>query len=86
MRVQTAALALLAALLASPLTAAPQALKKYTYEQVHFGNIPVELTLYTADKQAGFEAARAAFQRVKDLAAAMSDYELDPPSAPNKMP
>ena len=65
MRPQTPALALLAALLASPLTAAQQELKKYTYEEVHFGNIPVELTLYTADEHAGFEAARAAFQRVK---------------------
>ena len=85
MRPQTAAIALLAALLTLPLTAAPQELKKYTYEQVHFGNIPVELTLYTADKHAGFEAALAAFQRVKDLAAAMSDYELDPPSALNRI-
>ena len=45
-----------AALLAPPLAAAPQELKKYTYEQVHFGNIPVELTFYTADERAGFEA------------------------------
>lgn len=85
MRPQTAALALSAALLVSPLAAAPQELKKYTYEQVHFGNIPVELTFYTADERAGFEAALAAFQRVKDLAAAMSDYELDPPSALNRI-
>lgn len=74
-----------AALLATSLVAAPQALQKYTYEQVHFGNIPVELTFYTADEEAGFEAALAAFQRVKELAAAMSDYALDPPSPLNRI-
>ena len=85
MRTRTAARALSAALLASSLAAAPQELQKYTYEQVHFGNIPVELTFYAADEKVGFEAALAAFQRVKELAAAMSDYELDPPSALNRI-
>ena len=60
-------------------------LQKYTYEQVHFGNIPVELTFYAADEQVGFEAALAAFERVEELAAAMSDYALDPPSALNRI-
>lgn len=85
MRARTAARALSAALLASSLAAAPQELTKYTYEQVHFGNIPVELTLYASDERAAFEAALAAFQRVKELAASMSDYELDPPSALNRI-
>ena len=85
MRDRAAARALSAALLASSLAAAPQELQKYTYEQVHFGNIPVELTFYAADERAGFEAALAAFQRVEELAAAMSDYELDPPSALNRI-
>ena len=85
MRTRAAARALSAALLASSLAAAPQELQKYTYEQVHFGNIPVELTFYAADEKAGFEAALAAFQRIKELAAAMSDYELDPPSALNRI-
>lgn len=77
--------ALSAALLAASLAAAPQELTKHTYEQVHFGNIPVELTLYAADERAAFDAALAAFARVKELAAAMSDYELDPPSALNRI-
>ena len=74
-----------AALLASSLVAAPQEFKKYTYEQVHFGNIPVELTIYAAEEKAALDAALAAFQRVKQLAAMMSDYALDPPSPLNRI-
>ena len=62
---------------------AQQALTRFTYEQVHFGNIPVEISLYCADAQTAADAASAAFARVAELDAMMSDYALDPPSPLN---
>lgn len=62
---------------------APQAPTKHTFKEVHFGNIPVEITLYAARKEQAAEAAEAAFARVSELAAMMSDYAFDPPSPLN---
>ncbi len=64
---------------------AQQALTRFTYEQVHFGNIPVEISLYCADAQTAADAASAAFARVAEFDAMMSDYALDPPSPLNRI-
>lgn len=73
------------ALLAAAAIAAPQAPSKFTYEKVHFGNIPVELTIYGDDEKAAASAADAAFERVAKLAAMMSDYAFEPPSPLNRI-
>lgn len=62
---------------------APQEPAKFSFEQVHFGNIPVELTLYADDREQADAAAKAAFARVKELSAMMNDYAFDPPSPLN---
>lgn len=74
------------ALLATQLlTAAPQKPQKFTFEKVHFGNIPVELTLYADDAKVAADAAQAAFDRIAALSAMMNDYALDPPSPLNRI-
>lgn len=73
------------ALLAASAVAAPQELTKFTYEKVHFGNIPVELSLYAADAERAAAAAEAAFARITELSAMMSDYAFDPPSPLNRI-
>ena len=75
-----------AALLATQLyAAAPQEPQKFTFEKVHFGNIPVELTLYADDAKVAADAAQAAFDRIAALSAMMNDYALDPPSPLNRI-
>ena len=64
---------------------APKAQQRYTFEQVRFGNVPVELTLYADDATAAEAAAEAAFARIAELSAMMNDYALDPPSALNRI-
>ena len=56
---------------------------KFTFEQVHFGNIPVELTLYASNAEQADAAAKAAFARVSELSAMMNDYAFEPPSPLN---
>lgn len=63
--------------------ATPQEPTKHTFKQVHFGNIPVELTLYATDEAKAAAASATAFARVKELAAMMNDYAFEPPSALN---
>lgn len=67
------------------LAAAPQQPRKFTYEKVHFGNIPVELTLYADDAETADAAAQAAFARVAELSAMMNDYAFEPPSPLNRI-
>lgn len=62
---------------------AQQEPSKFSFEQVHFGNIPVELTLYAANQEQADAAATAAFARVKELSAMMNDYAFEPPSPLN---
>jgi thiamine biosynthesis lipoprotein len=55
--------------------AAPEApLVRYTYSQVQMG-MTFELTLYSADEAAANRAAKAAFQRIDELNAILSDYD-----------
>ena len=65
--------------------AAPLELQRFTFEEVHFGNVPVELCLYAADPAAARAAATAAFARVAELSAMMNDYALEPPSPLNRI-
>jgi thiamine biosynthesis lipoprotein ApbE len=65
--------------------AGQQGPQRFTYEQVHFGNIPVELSLYCDDAKRAAAAADAAFTLVAELDAMMSDYALDPPSPLNRI-
>lgn len=65
--------------------AARQGLARHEFVEVHFGDIPVELTLYARDAARAREAAHVAFARIAELAAMMSDYALDPPSALNRI-
>jgi len=74
-----------AALLTAAAHAAPQQPSKFTFEKVHFGNIPVELTLYAADAEQAQTAADAAFARVAELSAMMNDYAFEPPSPLNRI-
>ncbi|MCK5941197.1 MAG: FAD:protein FMN transferase, partial [Planctomycetes bacterium] len=60
-------------------------LTKHRFERVQFGNIPVELTIYAADAASAEAAAEAAFARVAELSAMMSDYAFEPPSALNRI-
>jgi len=62
---------------------APQEPSKFTFEQVHFGNIPVELSLYADSAEQAATAAEAAFARVAELSAMMNDYAYEPPSPLN---
>ncbi len=65
--------------------APPPELLRCHYEDVQFGNVPVELTFYAADRVAADRAAAAAFARIAELSAMMSDYALDPPSPLNRI-
>ncbi len=58
---------------------------RFEFEEVHFGNIPVKLTLYARDCLHAKTAARMAFARVAELSAMMSDYAFDPPSPLNRI-
>lgn len=61
----------------------PQEPSKFTFKQVHFGNIPVELSLYADSTEQADAAAAAAFARVAELSAMMNDYAFEPPSPLN---
>ena len=74
-----------AALAHADVEAATLGFVRYDFVEVHYGNIPVELTLYARDAEQVRTAARLAFARVAELAAMMSDYALDPPSALNRI-
>ena len=74
-----------AALARADVEAARQGLGRHEFAEVHFGAIPVELTLYARDAEKARAASRLAFARVAELAAMMSDYALDPPSALNRI-
>lgn len=71
---QTAGLAIATAV--SPVWAAPPTPLRHRFEQVHMG-VPWELVLYAADEQAANSAAAAAFARIKQLDATLSDYQTD---------
>lgn len=60
-----------------------QQLSRFVFVEHHFGNIPVELTLYASSPSRAQAAARAAFARVAELSSMMSDYAYDPPSSIN---
>ena len=62
-----------------------QGLSRHAFEEIHFGNIPVELTLFAQDETQARTAARAAFARVAELSAMMNDYAYDPPSQLNRI-
>lgn len=74
-----------AALAWADVEAARQGLVRHEFVEVHFGAIPVELTVYARDPAVAGTAARVALARVAELAAMMSDYALDPPSALNRI-
>jgi thiamine biosynthesis lipoprotein len=74
-----------AALRQADAAAAAAGLARHDFVEVHFGNIPVELSLYAADAERARAAARAAFARIAELAAMMDDYALDPPSPLNRI-
>lgn len=74
-----------AALALSDRAAAERGLSRHTFVETHFGNIPVELTLYARDEATARTAAEAAFTRVVELGAMMDDYALDPPSSLNRI-
>jgi hypothetical protein len=52
----------------------PQEPSQFTFKQVHFGNIPVEISLYADSAEQADAAAVAAFARVAELSAMMNDY------------
>src|SRR5581483_11869067 len=54
-------------------SAEPQT-QRYRYSQVQMG-VPVELILYAPSQQAANAAVDAAFARIKELNAVMSDYD-----------
>lgn len=56
--------------------ASPAALERFEYAQPEMG-VPFRIVLYAASEPAAAAAARAAFRRVKELNAIMSDYEPD---------
>jgi FAD:protein FMN transferase len=60
-------------------------LSRYVFTENHFGDIPVELTLYTTGPERAQAAARSAFARIAELSAMMSDYAYDPPSPLNRI-
>jgi thiamine biosynthesis lipoprotein len=62
---------------------APQEPSKFVFEQVHFGNIPVELSLYADSAEQAAAASKAAFARVAELSVIMNDYAYEPPSPLN---
>mgnify|MGYP000684070504 CR=1 FL=1 len=70
------ALAPLAALLAllSCATAPPRLLQRYEFERPQMG-VPFRLVMYAPDETAAETAAAAAFARIKEINAIMSDYE-----------
>ncbi|MBI5853250.1 MAG: FAD:protein FMN transferase, partial [Planctomycetes bacterium] len=74
-----------AALLWADREAVACGLARHAFVELHFGTIPVELTLYARDDATARAAARAAFARVAELAAMMDDYALDPPSPLNRI-
>lgn len=52
------------------------ALTRYTYSQIHMGS-QARVVLYAPDEVSAREAARAAFARMAELDAVMSDYRQD---------
>jgi thiamine biosynthesis lipoprotein len=60
-------------------------LSRHVFEQVHFGNIKVELCLYTESDDEAKVAAADAFAYIKVLSAMMSDYAFEPPSPLNSI-
>lgn len=68
----------------APVAAAP-AFERFTFEEVHFGNVPVELCIYAADRATARAAATAAFARIAELSAMMNDYAIEPPSPLNRI-
>ena len=82
-RLVVAATALAAVCAGQDAAPAPAAPIRHVFERVRFGNIPVELCLYAASEADAAAAPDAAFARLDELAAMMSDYALDPPSALN---
>lgn len=65
--------------------AAPPTLSRFVFEQVHFGNIQVELCMYASSAAEAGSAAEAAFARIDALSRMLSDYALDPPSPLNRI-
>lgn len=74
-----------AALVAVTFPGLAPAQSRFLFEQVHFGNVPVELCLYAADAETAENAAAAAFERVAGLSAMMDDWAVDPPSPLNRI-
>lgn len=72
----TCALATLFALAATSATAAETELRRYTYERVLMGS-PVKITLYSAAEPTANHAAEAAYTRIAELDAILSDYKAD---------
>jgi thiamine biosynthesis lipoprotein len=62
----------LTALAASP----EEGLRRYAYQERHMG-VAFNLAFYAGDEQAANTAARAAFDRIAELDAALSDYRED---------
>lgn len=65
---------LLVLLCAAPATA--RALERYEFSRPQMG-MRFQIVLYAADEKTAEEAANAAFRRIKEINAAMSDYEPD---------
>ncbi|MBM4063734.1 MAG: hypothetical protein FJ265_21940, partial [Planctomycetes bacterium] len=55
------------AALAVPVAPAAPELQRFRFEEVHFGNVPVELCLCARDQETARAAARVAFARVAEL-------------------
>lgn len=68
----------------APVVSGPP-LQRFDYEEVHFGNVPVQLCLYAPDAAVARAAATAAFARIAELTAMMNDYAYDPPSPLNRI-
>ncbi|MCA8975118.1 MAG: FAD:protein FMN transferase, partial [Planctomycetes bacterium] len=70
-----------------PAAASPSApaLLRHVFTAISFGGMSVELCLYAPDAAMAEAAAAAAFARIAELSAMMSDYELDPPSPLNRI-
>jgi thiamine biosynthesis lipoprotein len=66
----------LALLLASLMTASAADLRAFEAVEPHMGTL-FRITLYTKDDQGAATAFRAAFDRVRDLDAILSDYKAD---------
>lgn len=62
------------AVLAIPLQSPAAELQRYEFEEVHMGTL-FRVVLYDANKDDAITAATAAFKRVRELEAVMSDYK-----------